>query len=86
MTFVFRQQLDGTFSAVDASWVARTAFGFWGFRAEEIEKFETEPLRWHVNEGGHLMVQIRTRGWRNGQRYSASGYYLVSADGSVSGQ
>ena len=85
-TFVFRRQPDDTYSAEDASWVAHTAFGFWGFPREEIESFETKPLAWRVNEGRHLLVQIRTRGWRNGQRYTASGYYLVSPDGRVSGQ
>lgn len=86
MTFVFRRQPDGTYSAEDASWVARTAFGFWGFPREEIERFETEPIAWRLNQEQHLLVQIRTRGWRDGQRYTASGYYLVAPDGSVSGQ
>ena len=86
MTFVFRRQADGSYSAADASWVANTAFGFWGFPRDEIERFETEPLSWHLNDDGHLHVLIQTKGWREGQRYTARGYFLVAPDGTVSGQ
>jgi hypothetical protein len=85
-TFIFVRQTDGTYSAADISWAARTAFGFWGFPREEIERFEMQPLTWQTNHNGTLMVRIRTRGWREGQRYTAQGLYLVSADGTVSGQ
>jgi hypothetical protein len=86
LTFIFLSQPDGTYSAADASWVSGAAFGFWGFPREEIERFEIEPLSWSINHHGNLMVRIRTRGWREGQRYTASGAYLVSPDGSVTGQ
>lgn len=83
LTFVFRRQPDGAFSAEDVSWAANTVFGVWGFRREEIERFETTPIGWRPGSGGNLLLVIQTRGWRAGQRYTGSDIYLVFPDGTM---
>jgi len=83
MTFIFRRQPDGSFSAQDVSWIANTVFGVWGFPRMEIERFETKPLRWQAGSGGNLLLYAQTRGWREGQRYTGTDVYLVFPDGTL---
>lgn len=83
MTFVFRLQPDGTFSATDVSWIANTVFGAWGFPRDEIERFETKPVSWRSGNRGNLLLRIQTRGWREGRRYTGWDVYLVSPDGAL---
>jgi hypothetical protein len=83
MTFVFRRQPDGALSAADVSWVANTVFGAWGFPRDDIERFETKPVRWQSGNRGNLLLWIQTRGWRKGQRYTGTDVYLVFPDGTL---
>ena len=83
MTFVFRSQPDGSYSAQDVSWIANTVFGVWGYPRAEIERFETTPLRWELGREGNLLLYARTRGWRQGQRYTGTDVYLVFPDGTL---
>lgn len=84
MTLVFRLLSDGTYSAVDASrTVAYAAFGFFGWPRHEYERFETEPIGWRVTQDGGSLLRVRVSAWREGQRYTAAGHYLVDAEGRV---
>jgi hypothetical protein len=83
-TFVFRRLSDGTYSAADASrTVAFAAFGYFGWPRDEYERFETEPVSWQTTQNGGSLLRVRVRAWRQGQRYSVTGHYLVNAQGEV---
>jgi hypothetical protein len=84
LTLVFRLLSDGTYSAVDASrTVAFAAFGFFGWPRQEYERFETEPVSWQATRNGNSLLRVRVRAWRDGQRYTATGHYLVNTEGEV---
>lgn len=83
-TFVFRRFSDGTYSAVDASrTVAYAAFGYFGWPADEYDRFETEPVSWQATANGNSLLRVRVRAWRDDQRYTVIGHYLVNAKGEV---
>jgi hypothetical protein len=84
LTLVFRLLPDGTYSAVDASrTVAFAAFGFFGWPRQEYERFETEPVSWQAAPNGDSLLRVRVSAWRDGQRYTVTGHYLVNARGEV---
>src|SRR5690606_33583976 len=84
LTFVFRLQPDGSYSAQDVSWISNTVFGVWGYPRSEIERFETKPLRWQASSrDGILLLYAQTRGWRQGQRYTGTDVYMVFPDGTL---
>lgn len=81
LAFVFVRQPDGSFAATDATQViARSAFGFFGWPAEEYERYEIEILDWPSPS----LLRAEVRAWRQGQRYTTGGQFLVFRDGSVS--
>ena len=83
--YAFVRLADGSFAATNASRVvAYAAFGYFGWPAAEYERYETEPLGWRITDNGNSLLYVRVRAWRQGQRYSIVGHYLVAADGSVS--
>ena len=84
-TYVFVRQGDGSYAATNASRVvANAAFGYFGWPADEYERYETAPVDWRMTDNGHSLLYVRVRAWRQGQRYTVTGHYLVSPDGSVS--
>jgi hypothetical protein len=84
LTFVFRLQPDGSYSAQDVSWIANTVFGVWGYPRSEIERFETNPLRWGAGSREDvILLWAQTRGWREGQRYTGTDVYMVLPDGTL---
>ena len=84
-TYVFVRQGDGSYAATNASrTVANAAFGYFGWPAAEYERYETEPVDWRMTDNGNSLLYVQVRAWRQGQRYTVTGHYLVGADGSVS--
>jgi hypothetical protein len=82
-TYVFVRQGDGSYAATNASsTVANAAFGYFGWPATEYERYETEPVDWRITDNGHSLLYVRVRAWRQGQRYTVIGHYLVGPDGS----
>jgi hypothetical protein len=74
---------DGTCVAADASNVELANFGYFGRPRGEYERFETLPTRWLPRTDGLLQVLIRTRAWRDGQRYTVSEPLIIKPDGTV---
>jgi len=87
LVYVFVRQPDGSYAATDATRViSLAAFGFFGWPAEEFERFEIQPLDWAMREGGLSLLFTQVRAWREGQRYTSSDVFFVGADGSISGR
>ena len=81
--FVFLRQANGTFLAADASGVEGGNFGKLGRPRTDYERFETTPTEWLHRKDGLFQVRMRTRAWRNGQRYTVSEPLLIRPDGLV---
>ena len=83
VVFVFLRQTNGTYLAADASGVAGGNFGKLGRPRTDYERFETTPAEWLHREDGWFQVRMRTRAWRDGQRYTVSEPLLIKPDGTV---
>jgi hypothetical protein len=83
VVFVFLRQTNDTYLAADASGVEGGNFGKLGRSRTEYERFETTPVEWLHREDGWFQVRMRTRAWRDGQRYTVSEPLLIKPDGTV---
>ena len=82
--FVFLQQTNDTYLAVDASGVEGGNLGVLGSRGrKDYERFETTPVKWLHRDDGRFQVVMRTRAWRAGKHYTVSENLLVSQGGTV---
>lgn len=81
IVLVLIRKADEGYLASDVSHVENLAFGYWGRKRKEYERWETTPVEWLPREDGQLQVLIRTRAWRNGQRYTAAEPLLIKPDG-----
>jgi hypothetical protein len=81
--FVFLRQVDGAFLACDASKAEDGNFGKLGYPRSDYERFETTPVKWVPRSEGFFQIQIRTRAWRGGQRYTVYEPQIVHPDGEV---
>jgi hypothetical protein len=81
--FVFLQQTNGTYLAVDAGGVEGGNFGKLGRGREDYDRFETTPVQWLNREDGRFQVVMRTRAWRARQRYTVSEPLLINPSGTV---
>jgi hypothetical protein len=87
LAYVFVRQADGSFAATDATRViSRAAFGYFGWPAEEYERFEIQPLGWQMREGGQSLLRTQVQAWRQGQRYTAGDIFFVGPDATVTGR
>jgi hypothetical protein len=83
IVFVFLKREDGSFLAVDVSGVELGNCGALGRRRSEYERCETVPIKWFPREEGRFRVLMRTRAWKDGQRYTATEPLLIRQDGKV---
>jgi hypothetical protein len=82
--FVFLQQTNGTYLAVNASGVEGGNLGVLGSCGrKDYDRFETTPAEWLYRDDGRIQVVMRTRAWRAGKRYTVSGPLLISRNGTV---
>jgi hypothetical protein len=82
--FVFLQQTNGTYLAVNASGVEGGNLGVLGSRGrKDYDRFETTPVEWRHRDDGRFQVVMRTRAWRSGRRYTVSEPLLISPNGTV---
>lgn len=79
----FLGQQDGSFRKIDLSAVENSNFGKLGRRRTEYERFETTPIRWIPRPDDLLQIEIQTRAWHGGQRYTVSEPVLLRRDGTV---
>lgn len=87
LVYLLVRQADGSYAATEAtSVISRAAFGFFGWPAEEYERFEIQPLGWVPRQDGSSMLRTQTRAWRQGQRYTADDVFFVGPDSSISGR
>ena len=82
LLFVFLRQTHGDYLAVDVSGLEGANFGFLGTTPRSgYDRFETTPLKWLRRDDGLFQIQMRTRAWKSGQRYTAAGTLLIKPDG-----
>jgi hypothetical protein len=82
--FVFLQQRNGTYLAVNTSGVEGGNLGVLGSRGrKDYDRFETTPVEWLYRDDGRFQVVMRTRVWRAGRRYTVSEPLLISRSGTV---
>jgi hypothetical protein len=80
--FVFLRQARGHYLAVDVSGMEGANFGFLGTSGRaEYERYETTPLKWFYRDDGLFEIQMRTRAWKSGQRFTASGTLVIKPNG-----
>ena len=82
-SLVLVRRPDGTHLAADASQVETANFGVWGRKRHEYDRYETIPIKWLSRDDELLQVSIRTRAWRNGQRYTVVEPLRIRPDGTV---
>jgi len=84
VVFVFLRQANGTFLAVDISVVENGNFSKIGIaRRPAYDRFETKPIKWLNQDDGSFCVDIRTRAWKDGQRYTVVESLTIKPDGTV---
>jgi hypothetical protein len=86
-SLVFLRQTHGDYLAVDVSGMEGANFGYLGTTPRSgYDRFETTPLKWLHRDDGLFEIQMRTRAWRSGQRYTASGTLVIKPDGTCISQ
>jgi hypothetical protein len=80
--FVFLRQPGAKYLAVDVSGMEGANFGYLGTAGRAgYDRFETTPLKWLHRDDALFQVQMRTRAWKLGQRYTAAGTLIIKPDG-----
>jgi len=80
LLFVFLRQLHGDYLAVDVSGMEGANVGRLG-PDRHYDRLETAPLKW-LHRGDELFeIQVRTRAWSSGLRYTTSGTLAIKPDG-----
>ena len=81
--FVFLKQTDGKYLAVDMS-IEGLGIGAMGTAGRSAyERLELTPIQWLRRDDGMFMVLMRTRAWKDGQRYTVSKPLLIRQDGTI---
>lgn len=80
---VFILQATGEWVPVDVSPVERANLGKLGVPGTAFDSVVTVPLRWLDRSDGLLQVEVRTRAWKSGQRFTVSEPLLIRPDGTV---
>ncbi len=85
LLFVFLRQTSGQYLAVDVSGMESCNFGYLGTARTGYDRFETVPVQWLPRDDGLFQVRMRTRAWKGGQRYTASGggTLVIKPDGTT---
>lgn len=84
LVFIFMRQPNGRYLAADAIGVEAGNFGKLGLLPRaDYERFETKPVEWLDRDDELFQVRIRTRAWRNGQRYTVYEPLIIRPDGTV---
>ena len=82
--YVMLVQPNGEHTTIDISRIEDGLFAKLGTADRaEYEKYETTPIEWTALEDGKLLLKVRLRAWRDGQRYTVSGPVIIRPDGSV---
>lgn len=84
LVFVFLRQTNGVYLAVEASGVEGGNLGKLGIAGPApFDRIETTPIRWHAHEDGVFHVEMRTRAWKDGKRYTVSEPLLIRSNGTI---
>lgn len=82
--YVLLMNPSGEFTTADVSRIEDGVFRKLGLaQRSDYERYETRPIELSTLDDGNLLLKVRLRAWRNGQRYTVSGPVIVRADGSV---
>ena len=83
VNYVFIIKEGGTISPVDISNVEGGNLGKIGWSKNEYEKVETEPVNWIKRKDRLLQIKMRTRAWKDGQRYTVYEPLILDRKGKV---
>ncbi len=78
--FVFLRQTHGAYLAVDVSGMEGANIGVLG-PDRHYDRRETTPVKWCHRDDGLFEIQMRTRAWSSGLRYTMSGTLVIKPDG-----
>lgn len=82
--YVLLVQANGEHTTTDISRIEDGLFAKLGTADRaEYEMYETAPIEWMTLEDGNLLLMVRLRAWRDGQRYTVAGPVIIRPDGSV---
>ena len=81
--FVFLKQPGGKYLAVDASLEGLGTGQIGSAPRSAYERLELTPAKWLPREDGMVMLLLRTRAWKAGQRYTVSKTLLFRRDGTI---
>ncbi len=82
--YVLLMRPNGEYTIADISRIQDGLFTKLGLaEPADYERYETQPVEWITLEGGNLLLKVRLRAWRDGQRYTVSGPVIIRPDGSV---
>jgi hypothetical protein len=83
IVWVFLKQTNSQYLGVDVS-IQGLGTGFLGIAPRSAyERLELTAVSWLPRDDGMFMVLLRTRVWKNGQRYTVSKPLLIQEDGTV---
>ena len=80
LLFVFLRQHHGDYLAVDVSGMEGANVGRLG-PDRHYDCVETAPLTWLHRSDGLFQIQMWTRAWSSGRRYTSSGTLAIKPDG-----
>lgn len=83
INYVFIIKEGGTISPVDISKVEGGNLGKIGWARNKYEKVETEPVNWIKIKDRLLQINMRTRAWKDGQRYTVYEKLILDRKGKV---
>jgi hypothetical protein len=78
--FVFLRQTNGDYLAVDVSDMEGKNIGVLG-PDRHYDRRETTPVKWWHREDGLFELQMRTRAWSSGLRYTMNGRVFIKPEG-----
>ena len=82
VVFIFIQQDEKKYKAVDISQIEDGNLGKLGMaRRMEYSKIETIPTEWRNRDDSSYQVVLRTRVWKDGQRYTVYEELIITANG-----
>jgi|WetSurMetagenome_2_1015567.scaffolds.fasta_scaffold716542_1 hypothetical protein len=84
LVYVFIRQKDGAFLAVNASDVELGNIGKLGMaKRDGYSRIETKPVKWLIGNNGLLRIELNTKAWKDGKRYSVTEPLIIKPNGSV---
>jgi hypothetical protein len=84
LVYVFLRQKDGAFLAVNVSDVELGNIGKLGMaKRDGYSRIETKPVKWLIGFNDLFRIELNTKAWKDGKRYSVSEPLIIMPSGDV---